>query len=62
MGLLLSYTFVNKSDFKKWHFLSLYKSILRVSYYGLYETGFRYESLLITLVESLWLLQLFLVI
>lgn len=55
MGLLLSYTFVNKSDFKKWHFLSLYKSILRVSYinYGLYETGFRYESLLITLVESL---------
>lgn len=51
MGFLLFYIFVNKFDFKKWYFLSLYKLILRVSYYGFYEIGFRYESLLIILVE-----------
>lgn len=53
MGFLLFYIFVNNFDFKKWYFLSLYKLILRVSYinYGFYENGFRYESLLIILVE-----------
>lgn len=58
MGFLLFYIFVNKFDFKKWYFLSLYKLILRVSYinYGFYEIGFRYENLLIILVEFFWLL------
>lgn len=53
MGFLLFYIFVNNFDFKKWYFLSLYKLILRVSYinYGFYEIGFRYESLLMILVE-----------